>query len=83
MADSYNPPNRWRYVYLRQGSIVEEGVLSKSLIKRIKNGTLSRSAELSGDGIHWARVDQYAQLISYFEEDYQKRLKKVLEFHTN
>ncbi len=80
MSESLNPSRRLRYVYLRQGGKIEEGVLAKSLIHRIESGELCGGDEISGDGIHWARLDEHSQLIPYlqmsrWESDYPEPLR--------
>jgi len=80
MSESLNPSRRLRYVYLRQGNKIEEGVLAKSLIRRILEGNLTGADEISGDGIHWARLDEHPQLIPYldsssWESDYLEPLQ--------
>lgn len=79
MSESLNPSRRLRYVYLRQGGKIEEGVLAKSLIKRIESGELCGYDEISGDGLHWARIDEHPQLVPYlkssgWESDYPEPL---------
>lgn len=68
MSESLNPSRRLRYVYVKRGNKIEEGVLAKSLIRRIQVGDLTGSDKISGDGIHWARLDEHPQLIPYFKE---------------
>ncbi len=79
MSESLNPSRRLRYVYLRQGGKIEEGVLAKSLIKRIESGELCGYDEISGDGLHWARLDEHPQLAPFlrasgWESDYPQPL---------